>query len=155
MSQQLRIIPTAISFFALIIFSISCEKVIDKPVFDVVPSIEILGVSSREIVEFRDSLVVTLAYEDGDGDLGSSDPDFNSIFVHDQRLPRPDEYYLGPLAPEDAKISIRGTLNLVLARTFLLGNGTEEQTIFHIHLIDRAGNKSNTVNTGEIVIRRN
>ncbi|MEM8908608.1 MAG: hypothetical protein AAGD05_12225, partial [Bacteroidota bacterium] len=106
------------------------------------------------ITEFRESIILTLGYEDGDGDLGSRDPDVNSIFIHDQRLEKADEYYLGPLAPAGASISIQGDLNIALANTFILGNADEEQTVFSIYVVDQAGNKSNTVQTDPITILR-
>lgn len=136
----------------LSLFSCTVESISDEPAFDKIPSIRILSVSQDTLVQFQDSLVLKIEYEDGDGDLGIADPDVNSIFVQDSRLENPDEYYLPPLAPENAVLSITGTFDLILSRTFLLGNGTEETTKFTIHLFDRAGNQSNVVETDEILI---
>lgn len=140
-------------FFSLSIWGFSaCEKIIDEPVFDEVPAITLVEISQDTIVQFTEQLVITLQYEDGDGDLGTSDPDVNLIFVHDSRLENPDEYYLPPLAPEDASISITGTFDLKLSPTFLLGNGTEELSSLKVYLFDRAGNKSNELTVGPIII---
>lgn len=131
---------------------LSCETIVDEPVFPPEPNIILLDVSQDSILQFTEQLVLTFQYEDGDGDLGTSDPDVNAIFVQDSRLINPDEYYLPPLAPEDVSISITGTFQLELSPTFLLGNGSVETAEYSIYLFDRAGNQSNTVKTGPILI---
>ena len=143
---------TRFILFSILLISLGCETVSDELSFDRVPKIRIVEASHNTLVQFQDSLVLKIEYEDGDGDLGTSNPDVNSIFVQDSRLENPDEYYLPPLAPESSTVSITGTFNLVLLPTFLLGNGTEEKVIFSIKLFDRAGNVSNEVETEEITV---
>jgi len=144
-----------IFIFLLIIFiSLACQKTNEDPVFDLIPKIDLLTVSTNEVIEFRDTLIIEIKYEDGDGDLGNANPDINSIFVKDARLSQADEYYLGPLAPEDAQISITGTLELRLSPTFIFGNGTSESTTFDIFVKDRMGNESNVITTESIMIVR-
>lgn len=147
--------------YKLILFSLftsflwsNCETINTDPVFDIVPNIKIIEQSQDTLVAFQDQLILRIQYEDGDGDIGNADPDINTIFVKDARLSEEDEYYLGPLAPDNAEISITGVLELKLSATFLFGNGTQETTVFSIYLIDRAGNISNTIETGEILIVR-
>ena len=130
----------------------SCTTVSDEPLFDTTPVIEIISISNDTIVEFQESLHIIISYEDGDGDLGSPDPDENTLFVKDNRLKKEDEYFVYPLAPYGESISITGTLSIALNNTFILGNGTTEQTNFTIYMIDRAGNKSNVVKTETITI---
>lgn len=131
-----------------------CEKINEDPVFDTKPLIDLVAISADTLVEFQENLVLTISYKDGDGDLGTSDPDVNSIFVQDNRLEKPDEYYLPPLAPEEAKISIQGQLDLKLSPTFLLGNGSQETVEYTLYLFDRAGNQSNVLKTGPILVVR-
>ena len=141
-----------ISLLALIVLGFSCTKVSEEPVFDTTPQIELIGISSDTIVQFVEAIDIRIKYKDGDGDLGNSNPDIDGIFIKDQRLEKEDSYYLAPLAPETAKVSIEGILNIEIAPPFLLGNGTKELTNFEIYLIDRAGNKSNVIQTGVITI---
>ena len=136
----------------LLLIGVGCTTVSDDLTFPLEPRINIVEISSDTLTEFSESLVLTLEYEDGDGDLGSADPDVNSIFVRDQRLAKPDGYYLAPLSPEGTRISITGRLQLELNPTFRLGNGATETTEFSITLVDRAGNESNVVRTGPILI---
>lgn len=153
---ETRLLPLAIAGCLLmnLLFLPACTTHITEPILDLEPQISLLEQSATTLKAFEDKLVITISYEDGDGDLGNPDPDINSIFVKDARLEKADEYYLSPLAPEDARISISGTLQLELSTTFVLGNGTEEKTRFSIHFVDRSGNQSNTLETDEITIIR-
>ena len=142
-------------FLLLFLLIMGCEKVVEEPVFDLSPRIELLELSQTSLVQFKDQLKIRISYEDGDGDLGNLDADVNSIFIKDSRLTSPDEYYLAPLTPEDANVSIQGTLELKLSPTFLLGNGDRETIVYSIYLIDRAGNQSNIIETEEITVIKN
>ena len=132
----------------------NCETSTNDLSFDTTPAIKIVAVDKDTLVQFLDSLIITIEYEDGDGDLGTSDPDVNSIFVKDARLELADEYYLPPLAPEEARVSITGEIQLILKPTFLLGNGDQEQTKYSVYWVDRAGNQSNLVETQDILIKK-
>lgn len=131
----------------------ACESVVDDPAFAVTPRIELVGVNTTTLVQFQDTLRLTLAYEDGDGDLGTSDPDVNLVTVRDDRLPEADTYYLPPLAPEGTTVSIQGEIILELPPLFLLGNGSQEAVMLTVTLTDRAGNMSNAVAVEIAVIR--
>lgn len=133
---------------------VSCTKPTNDLSFPVVPAITLDSISQDTLFEFQDKLILHLSFQDGDGDLGTSNPDVNSIFIQDSRLMNADEYYLPPLAPETASVSIQGNFDIELSTTFLLGNGTEEMTTFSIFVKDRAGNQSNTVATKEILIKQ-
>ncbi len=148
-----RLAAGTLTGLALLLFA-ACEQLEPEPAFADEPLIELLSVSSDTLVQFTDQLVLRIRYQDGDGDLGHPDPDINSFFVKDQRLEVADEYYLGPLAPEDAAVPIQGELDLVLSRTFILGNAQTETTVFTVYLVDRAGNESNTIETGAITLVR-
>lgn len=139
-------------FYLPMILVFGCTKVADEPFYNLTPRIELVEVTNETVVQFIDSIALTITYEDGDGDLGNVDPDINTIFVKDSRLDKADEYYLGPLAPAGESISINGSLNINLSPTFLLGNGTVETMVLSIYVIDRAGNQSNTIETEEITI---
>lgn len=137
---------------SLIMLFLSCEKNSTEPVFSTTPKIKITEISQDTLVQFVDKLILKIEYQDGDGDLGNANPDVNSVFVKDSRLTNADEYYLPPLAPDSAYVSIAGVFNLELSTTFLFGNGTEETTVFEVFVVDRAGNVSETVETAPIFI---
>lgn len=116
------------------------------------PVIELISVGPDQVVEFQTPIVLRFSYKDGDGDLGRSDPDDHSLWVKDSRLDEADGYHIIPLAPPDAEIAIQGELEVELRPLFLLGNSTEEVMTYTFHVVDRAGNRSNTITTSEIII---
>ncbi|MFT4759682.1 MAG: hypothetical protein ACI9XO_000162 [Paraglaciecola sp.] len=145
-------ITSNLFLISLSLLILGCEKISTDPVFSTTPAIKITEISQDTLVQFVDKLILKIEYEDGDGDLGNANPDINSIFVKDSRLEAADEYYLPPLAPDSAFISITGVFNLELSTTFLFGNGTEESAVFEIFIMDRAGNRSEAVETTPILI---
>ena len=137
--------------FTGLLFLGSCGK--DAPVrVNTNPLIRFLSVSSDKVVQFKDSLVITFEYKDGDGDLGETDPDKNSLQIKDSRLAKPDFYFVKPLAPPGSGISIQGTIAVKLKNTFLLGTADQETAYYEIRLKDRSGNWSNTITTPLITI---
>ena len=138
-----------VSFFGIAFFA--CTK--DEPVQNV-PFIKYLGISTETIIQQQDKLIVTIYYEDGDGDLGSDNPDVNLVRVKDSRLPFADYYYLPPLAPLDHELPIQGELDIEIFPIILIGNGSQETAVFTISLEDRAGNQSNEITTPQVTILR-
>ncbi|MBM3919254.1 MAG: hypothetical protein FJ344_07115 [Sphingomonadales bacterium] len=118
------------------------------------PAIRIVSVSPLELTEFTDRVTVELGYEDGDGDMGSLNPDELMLEVKDDRLEQADFYFVPPLSPPGSNVPIRGTLIFRLNGTFLFGNGAYEETRFTIRLRDRSGFWSNTVVTPIVRINR-
>lgn len=133
---------------------ISCKKEETGPFSDI-PHIRLLGISQDTIVQYQDVLVLTIEYEDGNGDLGFIDPDEYAIFVRDARLERFDGFYMGPVTPDGVSVAIKGTVNIEFPSLFVFGNREEESTRFYIKIIDRAGNESNLLETDPVIIKRN
>ena len=136
----------------VVLVSTGCETISKEPQFPLEPMIELEEISNDTIVQFEEGIRIKIKYEDGDGDLGNSDPDINSIFIKDDRLENADEYYLAPLAPVNSEISITGSLDIQLSTTFLLSNADSETTKYTLFVVDRSGNQSNTIETGPIII---
>ena len=125
-----------------------------NPTVSSTPEITLLGVNTNEVTEYTDSLVFTIEFLDGDGDLGSEDPDHATIELIDQRDPESlvFMYHLSPRAP-DADIVIQGTIDIVLNNTIILDEAnSSEATTFKIRIVDQAGNWSNEVETETITI---
>ena len=143
-------------FLGLISFSLatsSCTKdQVDE--ISVIPSIELLSISSDTIKEFEDELIIIIAYEDGDGDLGFEETDQYALFVRDIRLEEFDDFYVGPIAPPGVNVPITGNLNIEFPSLFLFGNGNYETTRFEIRMVDRRMNESNLLVTEEIIIKK-
>lgn len=143
-------------FLGLISFSLSTSSCTKDQVdeISVIPSIELLSISSDTIKEFEDELIIIIAYEDGDGDLGFEETDQYALFVRDIRLEEFDEFYLGPIAPPGVNVPITGNFNIEFPSLFLFGNGNYETTRFEIRMVDRRMNESNLLVTEEIIIKK-
>lgn len=138
--------------FSFVLLS-SCKEVVNTT-GNPVPRIVLVKIEPTQVKQFTDSLKITFNYEDGDGDLGYDNADINSLEVQDERLSKPDLYYVPPMAPVDAKIKIKGQMTMKLRNVFLLGTGNVETTSFTVRIQDRAGNWSNPIKTPEITITR-
>jgi hypothetical protein len=131
----------------------SCRK--DKEeIASEAPIISILSISADTVVQFKDSLIIELRYEDRNGDLGNIDPDINDLEVKDSRLNTADYYHVKPLSPDGTSLFIKGTLRIKLNQLFLLGTGNSESAQFTFKLTDRAGNSSKEIKSDPIVIVR-
>ncbi len=133
----------------LVLFS--CEKEEDPT--DPVPKISLVSIGPNAVIEFKDSLLIVLEYEDGDGDLGGVHPDSANLFVVDKRINVPFEFRIQELVPGGANVPIKGKLNVLIQNLFLTGPGPKESVNFDIYAIDQAGNKSNVITTDAIEVR--
>jgi hypothetical protein len=129
----------------------SCKK--DEPE-KFPPVINFLSISPDTVVQFQDSVIILIRYEDQDGDIGFDNPDEPVIWVKDSRLPEADLFHLPPLTPDKQNLSIQGELYIRLKPPFLFGNGNIEQVTFSIKLRDRSDNWSETIQTTPIAIIR-
>lgn len=117
-----------------------------------IPEITLLSIGPTNVEEFVDEVTLRFSYNDGDGDIGSFDPDERTLRVKDSRLENPDWYHIPPMAPEGSSPQIQGELEITLNPLFLLGNGSQESVTFSITLFDRAGNLSNELVSPVILV---
>jgi hypothetical protein len=135
---------------------VSCKKEEIKVQGDYseIPSIEFKSINTETIKEFQDSVIIVIGYKDLNGDIGQLDPDNNSLYIKDRRLPAADYYHIPPVTPEDVEFKTRGTIRIVVPTLFLLGNGGNETTVLQIKIKDQAGHWSNELSTPELTITR-
>ena len=91
-------------------------------------------------------------YRDGNGDIGENSPDVKNLFVTDSRNQLVYSYRIKQLTPEESTIKIEGELNINLNVLTMVKNDDEEEATFDVYLLDRAGNKSNTITTSAVII---
>ena len=137
--------------FAIPLLLFGCRKEDLREDMDV-PYISIKNITPTEVYEFSESVLLEIAYEDGNGDLGFHDPDILSLSVQDSRLDSADMYHIPPLTPDGEEIYIKGTFNVYLNTTFLIGIGSSEKLRYTVKIRDREGNWSNTVTSEEITV---
>ena len=155
-------------FFQILLLGIVLSSCAESPNFDVVPEIEFLRMSKTEMVQGRfatDSVVIEIAFKDGDGDLSQSSPlSGPNIFLIDSRTDQVYTTFRVPEIPEvGANNGVEGVLFLRVYNTCcIFSQGippcevfpsipTNELT-FDIYIVDNAGNKSNTVRTSAITL---
>ena len=117
------------------------------------PTLTWISINATEFQSASQNAVVTLGYQDHQGDLGWTDPDRHALDIQDERLNAPDTYHIPPLTPDGMELDISGTFEVTVPPLFLLGNGGgDEQTRLTFRITDRAGNVSNTVQSPVILI---
>lgn len=143
----------ALSLLALL-FIASCD---DTPVFPIEPRIEFVSITPEVGTQLTaDEIVLTFSYQDGDGDLGYEGDATNNLFVEDMRaafagIPgRISSYSFESLTPDTRKPSIQGNITITMLTP--LYESSEEPAVFEVYIVDRAGHKSNVIQTDPITI---
>jgi hypothetical protein len=141
------------SFIILVVLIaqfLSCSK---KDIIDTgpVPVISFRSISPAVVKQYSDSLLITLEYTDGDGDLGENATGVTNAFVTDSRNNLTYGFRIRQLAPDNNPISLKGTLIIEVPATALINtSATEENLTFSVFVKDRAGHASNTISTSQI-----
>ena len=129
----------------------ACTRDVDDLSYPVEPTLQLVRQSDTVLRAFTDTLRLTLAYTDGDGDLGGLEPGVG-LYVLDQRLTTPDRFALERLTPAGEELSIAGTFNVALGPYFVLGNAASEEFQLELWLTDRAGNESAHLTTSPLTV---
>lgn len=128
---------------------IACSK---EKTYESIPVITMDAVSATSIHAFTDSLIFTIGYTDGDGDFGENAADVKNCFVRDNAEGITYAYRIQQLAPSSAAIAIKGRLNVKMDHVAVSGTATSYTKTFTIYVVDRAGNKSNTVVSAPVTV---
>lgn len=119
-----------------------------------VPYIELRDFYPKTISEF-DSVVFTIFYRDGDGDLGQESADSLSLWITDERFPLTQGFHIPPLSPVDTAISIQGVFEVTLHNVIMQSSTANEEKVgFSLRMRDRAGNESNVIESDELTIQK-
>lgn len=136
--------------FALCIL-FACKE--DEPLISNIPEISFVSVTPTTVKEYQDSIVFTISYEDGDGDLGENNPDIVNLFLTDNRINITYPYRISQLTPDGSTIAIQGNLSIILMNTGIIDSAlSQEAATYSIYLKDRAGHNSNTITSSVITI---
>jgi hypothetical protein len=130
-------------------FLISCKK---EEIVNDIPSIELIETSPTQVVELMEPIYFKISYHDGNGDLGENDPDVHNLILRDPRIDIKYEYRISELVPGAAEVPISGVLVFSIPNAFITDGSTQQTVNFEIYVKDRAGNKSNVINSGTITI---
>ena len=138
-----------IIYLLIISIVVCCNKNED---FSNIPQLTFQNLNPTSIIEFDGPITFSIIYKDGDGDLGENNPNINNLFLKDQRNNIIYEYRIQELSPNGANIAITGSIDIVLNTTSITDESNEQEAIFDIYVIDRAGNQSNTISSDPLTI---
>ncbi len=120
------------------------------------PYVEFSKVSPLSVIAQKDSIVFTIFYRDGNGDIGFPEADSLSLFLSDNRLGLTQGYYVKPVAPLNADIAVQGYMKITLLYTFMSDSTKNvEMGTFTVRLKDRSQLWSNSTTSEPVEIRRN
>lgn len=138
--------------FAIVVLFAGCKK--EEPI-SAIPSIKFISISPNPAVKYQDEVTITIEYTDGDGDLGENTADMKNLFVTDSRNNVTSEFRIPQLAPTNSNIIIKGNLNINLPpQGFVDDSNSSETVTYSIYVKDRAGNASNTIQTGVLTVNK-
>jgi hypothetical protein len=149
----------------------ACQK---EKVFPVEPHIEFVSFTKiQNSYGYDDKGILKLSFTDGDGDIGLSDADTDppfdtsSIYYHnffiayfekqhgvfkEVELPLSNNSRIPIINPDGGKKSMQGDIEIEL---FINNYFSSFDTIrFECYIVDRALHHSNTVSTGDIIIKK-
>ncbi|MBR9922826.1 MAG: hypothetical protein GYB31_18520 [Bacteroidetes bacterium] len=161
-------------FLLLVILGLSFTACIQPPDYPPEPEIEFISLSKTTMISGKsneDQTLLTIAFTDGDGDIGNFQTDGTSeldMFLIDNRTGDFAEKYSIPFVPEQgASNGISGEVYATLYNTCCIyppfvtdaatGCDPSQQylvdtLIYEIYIMDRAGNESNHVFTDPIYL---
>lgn len=155
-------------YLILIIFITSLIGCIKPPDYPIEPEIQFLRFTKNTMNQGflnEDSLLVTISFTDGDGDLG--DHDSLNIFLTDTRTNFLQDRYRIPFIPEQGSSNgISGEISFILFNTCCIYQSSippctpserqpRDTLSYRIYIKDRAGNQSNEIETDPIFLRCN
>ncbi len=140
---------------AAVLASSSC---VSPPEYPLEPVLTFESITSTSLVEGnQDTIFLRFAFTDGDGDLGHGDPQApepdttRNVFLSDSRVPAfPIFYHIDEVAQSDNVQAISGFVDLRFNPGFFacLSLGEPLDTLsLSLYVIDRAGNRSNSIRT--------
>lgn len=120
-----------------------------------VPNLKFESFEGDSVFNLQDGLVLNISYFDADGDLGQNDPDVHNLFVTDKRNEVTYKFRIQQLRDDKYTCGVEGNMEVVIPKPSIIDPNAETETLnYSIYAFDRAGNKSNVINTGPIKIYR-
>lgn len=137
----------------------------NAPDFTDEPEIEFISISKSSFNQGffnEDSLILTISFQDGNGDIGNDTT--QNIVVIDNRTGDIYDRFVTPQIPEQGiNNGVKGEVRMVLFNTCcifpdgippceIVPQYPTDEISFSIYMEDRAGNQSNTINTSTVTI---
>lgn len=151
---------------ALFLFTALTFGCIDVPTLEDTPTLKFISVSKSKMKQGRinqDSIIITLEFTDGDGDLGFIENEERKpdLFVTDLRTGNQYDSFIIPSIPQQgANNGILGTMRIKLYTQCCTQNPcspdidqVDEALPLEIYIVDRAQHKSNVVKVTGLALK--
>lgn len=153
-----------ILIFTLLVIIFSCK---DDNKISEIPSIQFIGINKNVMIQGdlnQDSVIITLEFEDGDGDLGyGSASTQKDIFVIDKRTGLLSDQFKIPDIPNSNDQAISGSLSIRLYNTCCLFSNNippcsnpvqfpTDSITYEVYIVDRAGHESNRIESSKVYL---
>jgi hypothetical protein len=143
---------------ALMFLASSC---ISPPEYPPEPFLEFASITRTDFSEsLNEPIVLRVSFTDGDGDIGHGTPSAGdttrNVFLEDSRVPGfPINYHIDAVEGVGNVSAISGFIDLRFNPGFFacLGSEPSDTLSLSLYLIDRAGNRSNTIRTPVLTLR--
>ena len=153
-------------YIYLLLICLGASSCIKAPEYPIEPVLTMEGISSDTMRQGNlnnDSIIVFISLTDGDGDIGSDNGGFDVVVTDLRDNFVAYQYRLPKVDPTGANNGISGDLFLTVYTTCCVyTNGQPPCTVsnefpmdeiqYNIHILDQAGNQSNTVTTPKITL---
>ena len=134
----------------LLFFGTIWASCLTPPEYSDVPRIEFASMLKDTVIQSVDSNVITIKFEDGDGDIGSDEN--ANVFLTDITLPRVQTFKIPIIPPQGIGNGISGKVDIVIEPGSMCCDSTKincvpepgapmETTIYTMYIEDRAGNE--------------
>lgn len=155
-----KVISLVVGITVILFFG--CAK---APNYSNIPEINFISMSKNEVIQFKDTLNITIGFTDGDGDIGS-DTTINLILTDSRDGSQENKYIIPKIPPLGAKNGISGEISFPITQTCcIFPDGAipctpntkypKDSLSFKIQIKDAAGNLSNQVETPRIYLKCN
>jgi hypothetical protein len=147
--------PLIKMFSGLLLLLITLTSCPAPPEYPPIPRIDFVSMSRDTVIQSLDSNVITISFEDGDGDIGSDDVE--NLFLTDITLVnRVQKFKIPRISQQGIGNGISGKIDIVIEPGSMCCDSTKfscvpetgapmETIIYNIYLEDRAGNASNVL----------
>ncbi len=147
-----------LGLIALLIFATGCIKL---KTFPPTPVITFKSLSVNEVKQGVTPIKIIFTFTDGDGDIGLTQQDTSKdVLILDVRKGLPSfpplqyDYRMPYVTPEGNNKSISGEVEIDIPNTFCRPGLATDTLKYTVQIKDRAGNKSNTLETPMIIVRQ-
>lgn len=147
-----------LGLIVMLILTNGCIKLNNFPP---TPVITFKSLSTTEVKQGVTPIKIIFKFTDGDGDLGLTQQDTSKdVLILDIRQGSPAfppiqyDYRMPYVTPEGNNKSISGEVEIDIPNTFCRPGLVVDTLRYSIQIKDRAGNKSNTLETPSIIVRQ-